>query len=159
MDLWRGIQCMSCFSEIQFGWCEPAGAKHKQFFSCRSIPNPTCFSGAMCDDQVQSNGPQCSTKLSRCLTASVLLSSSRLRSGLAWGFAALFWGLSLAQEYIFSIAGFQRKLDSHYNAGGRPPLLEAYKLSSLCCLSVNVNSKFLAQAFFLMRLHQDTTSP
>ena len=30
---------------------------------------------------------------------------------------------------MFSIAGFQRKLDSHYNAGARPPLLEAGPLS------------------------------
>ncbi|CAJ1357130.1 unnamed protein product, partial [Effrenium voratum] len=37
-------------------------------------------------------------------------------------------------DYVFSIAGFQRKLDSHYHAGARPPLLEA---------------------FFLVRLHDD----
>ncbi|CAK8986081.1 unnamed protein product [Durusdinium trenchii] len=37
-------------------------------------------------------------------------------------------------DYVFSIAGFQRKLDSHYVEGKRPPLLEA---------------------FFVHRLHED----
>ena len=36
-----------------------------------------------------------------------------------------------SEEYVFSIAGFQRKLDSHYNKGARPPLLEARGLEHL----------------------------
>lgn len=32
----------------------------------------------------------------------------------------------MAEDYVFSIAGFQRKLDSHYVEGKRPPLLEAW---------------------------------
>lgn len=34
-------------------------------------------------------------------------------------------------DYVFSIAGFQRKLDAHYNRGGRPPLMEAFFLIRL----------------------------
>ena len=34
-------------------------------------------------------------------------------------------------DYIFSIAGFQRKLESHYSAHMRPPLLEAFFLHRL----------------------------
>lgn len=34
-------------------------------------------------------------------------------------------------NYTFSIASFQRKLDSHYNTGARPPLTEAFFLTRL----------------------------